>query len=233
MSQPTAPHQQVFDADSSPPTADACPHCAELSTPPDLADLTWKDASADQRRELILQTALTLLHDAGPDAVTMRGIAQRLGVGAMTLYTYVDSAEALQRDMIRRGFETLHQTCCEAGNELLERENTWRGGAQAYLDFARRHRNLYRLMFESPLPPSDHDLLEAGFSGLLMKVRGRLTLAGHPEQDLERKARAEAGRYWIALHGLAMILIADRTSVLHGTLDDVLTDLLDHAAPKC
>jgi AcrR family transcriptional regulator len=233
MSQSTPTTRDLIDPRPGSTGGTTCLHCAELPAPPDVTDLSWKDASPEQRRELILQTALGLLHDAGPDAVTMRGIAQRLGLGAMTLYTYVDSAEALQRDMIRRGFATLHRTCCTAGNEMLQRQNTWRGGAQAYLDFARHRPNLYRLMFESPLPASDHDLLEAGFAGLLQKVRLRLADRGVAEPELSRKARAEAGRYWVALHGLAMIIIADRTSVLEGGLDDVLTDLLEHAAPRC
>ncbi|MEM1208389.1 MAG: TetR/AcrR family transcriptional regulator [Planctomycetota bacterium] len=213
--------------------ADASPRGPELATPPLVDDVPWRSATPEQRHELILQTAMALLREAGPDAVTMRGIAQHLGVGAMTLYTYVESADALHRDMIRRGFETLHQACCDGGHAKPDAGDYWRGGAEVYLDFARRHPNLYRLMFESPLPESDHDLLEAGFSGLFMVVNQRLADTGVTEPELSRRTRVEAGRYWIALHGLAMILIADRTSVLEGTPDDVLTDLLEHAAPRC
>ncbi|MEM6332967.1 MAG: TetR/AcrR family transcriptional regulator [Planctomycetota bacterium] len=229
--QPASPPRR--DPSPSPQTADDCERCAQITSPPDVANLSWQDATAPQRHELILQTALTLLREAGPDAVTMRGIAQRLGVGAMTLYTYVDSADNLHQLMIRRGFETLHQTCCSAGQANPNAANHWRGGAEAYLQFAQAHPNLYRLMFESPLPESDHDLLEAGFSGLLMHVTQRLAQTGVQEPDLARQARTEAGRYWLCLHGLAMAIIADRTSLLHGSIDDVLTNLLDHAAPRC
>jgi len=39
---------------------------------------------------LIIETALDLLRRRGPQDVTMRRVAARLGVGAMTLYTYID-----------------------------------------------------------------------------------------------------------------------------------------------
>ncbi|MEO0586056.1 MAG: TetR/AcrR family transcriptional regulator [Planctomycetota bacterium] len=212
---------------------DGCARCAEIASPPDVSAVDWRPATPPQRHELILQTALIMLRDAGPDAVTMRGIAQRLGVGAMTLYTYVDSADSLHQIMIRRGFETLHQTCCTAGEAQPEAANHWRPGAESYLRFAQAHPNLYRLMFESPLPESDHDLLEAGFSGLLMHVNQRLADTGLEEPHRSERARTEAGRYWLCLHGLAMAIIAHRTSILPGSLDDVLTDLLEHAAPRC
>lgn len=43
----------------------------------------------------ITDVALDLIDDAGPDALTMRALADRLGVGTMTLYGYFRSRDAL------------------------------------------------------------------------------------------------------------------------------------------
>lgn len=46
-------------------------------------------------RERIVQEAVTLVDDHGPDALTMRAVAKRLGAGAMSLYRHVASREEL------------------------------------------------------------------------------------------------------------------------------------------
>ncbi len=189
----------------------------------------WKDADHEQRRELIVDAALALLHEDGPDAVTIRGVAGRLNVGAMTLYTYFDGQHELRRSMTRRGFEMLQSNC--QSHSTLEDCHSWRGGAVSYISFALENPNLYRLMFDTPMPAEDHDLLHGGFQPLLDKVRERLAAHGHQPPQLDRLTRTVAGRYWIGLHGLATLAIAGRLDVLEGDLEDVLDDLLEHVAP--
>ena len=178
---------------------------------------------------MIVDMAMQLLNRHGLKAVTIRRVAARLGVGAMTLYTYLDGQDGLRREMVRRGFDMLHAHC--VSSSTLDTLGDWRGGAEAYLRFATEHPKLYQLMFETPLPPSDADLLHGGFQPLLDKITQRLADRGFAGEDLARAARRDAGRYWIALHGLACILISGREVVLEGDLDALLTDLLEHNAP--
>ncbi len=189
----------------------------------------WRQAGADDRRVIITDTALKLLAKKGPSAVTMRSVAEQLGVGAMTLYTYIKDKHDLHREMVHRGFQMLNQGC--ADNSTLEAEKSWRGGARAYLQFALDNPNLYKLMFDHFMAEDDHDLLHGGFQHLFDKVKSRLDCDKHDEEELDREARARAGRFWIALHGLATLAIAGRLSVLEGGLDELLDDLLKHVAP--
>lgn len=46
--------------------------------------------------EQLQQAALVLLDEQGPGALTMRGLAAALGTGAMTIYNYVATREALE-----------------------------------------------------------------------------------------------------------------------------------------
>ena len=190
----------------------------------------WQQASRDHRRELITETALKLLHKKSLDAVTMRAVAEQLGIGAMTLYTYVNGKHGLHREMVRRGFQLLHSGC--DANSTLEPQGSWRGGARAYLNFALENPKLYKLMFDHFMAEEDHDLLHGGFQNLFDKVRSRMQVQDDEVEDLDRAARASAGRFWIALHGLAMLSIAGRLSVLEGGLEDLLDDLLQHVAPS-
>ena len=51
-------------------------------------------------RERVLRTAIGLADEEGIDALTMRRLAQELGVEAMTLYHYVDNKEEILGGMI-------------------------------------------------------------------------------------------------------------------------------------
>ncbi|NBC10865.1 MAG: TetR family transcriptional regulator [Planctomycetes bacterium] len=204
------------------------PSASSTDTTPTKA---WLRAGPEQRREMIVGAAMKLLHRKGPAAVTMRRVAASLGVGTMTLYTYLEGQTALHREMVRRGFEMLNAGCRE--HSTVDQDGSWRGGARYYLQFAIDHPNLFRLMFDTPLPEGEEDLLRGGFQPLLERVMERLRkqkqLSG---QALEREARKQAGRYWLGVHGLAMVAISNRLSVLEGDLDELLDDLLPRIAPQ-
>ena len=48
-------------------------------------------------RELILDTAYTILQEDGPQAITSRAIAERMGIAHMSLYTYFENQPAILR----------------------------------------------------------------------------------------------------------------------------------------
>lgn len=89
-------------------------------------------------------------------------------------------------------------------------------------------------MFDVPPTEADADneILRGGFQALLDRVREQMTASGFHGEELERRANIAAGRFWIALHGLAMLLIAGRTGFLKLDPDQLLDDLLQHVAPS-
>lgn len=197
---------------------------------------TWRESDHAQRRTLILDAGRSLLEAEGPEGMTMRRVAARLGIGAMTLYTYVEGQDGLRRELVRQGFEALSRGCeaaCEkaaAAGESLP--HPWWPGARHYVRFAMEQPALFRLMFDTPLPDGDEELLRGGFQPLLDRVRD--ALAQHEElhgDTLAREARRIAGRYWIGIHGLAMLATTGRLRILEGGVDDLLRDLLPRVGP--
>lgn len=191
----------------------------------------WADADAAARRDLIIRVAMGLLQRHGPRAMTVRRVAQRLGVGAMTLYTYVRGQHELRRHITRRGFEMLRGYC--QSHTTLGTARGWRGGAAAYVRFARENPNLYELMFTLPyrFTNADKTILQGGFDNLLERVRERFRAKGLRGAKLQREALAAAGRFWVALHGLASLAIAGRLEILGRSLDHILDDLLPRVQP--
>ena len=194
----------------------------------------WKELDREGRRDLIVKVAFDMLQDDGEDALTIRRIAAAIGVGAMTLYTYVDGLEDLHRQIIANGFEIIHHNCSTACEQGRTHDDDWMPGARAYVRFAIDNPNLYHLMFATPVDPEDEQfekIMHGGFAGLHEAVRERLTATGLTGKALDMQTKQAAGRYWIALHGLATLAIAGRMQILHGKLDDVLHHLVDAVSP--
>jgi AcrR family transcriptional regulator len=213
---------------NSPPQA----MVSNQKSPKSTAKSRWLHADVEQRRRLIVAVAMQLLHRRGPQAMTMRRVAQRLGLGAMTIYTYVAGQEGLRRAIVQRGFQMLQQGCESAST--LGTDLGWWGGARHYLQFALDNPNLYRLMFSLPTTAADADeqMFRGEFQKFLDKVRKQAAPEGLTPQELEARARRDAGRLWIALHGLASLAIDGRLSPLGGDLDQLLRDILERAAPQ-
>jgi AcrR family transcriptional regulator len=136
------------------------------------------------RRAEIVDAALGLLAEEGYEAVSMRRIADRVGMRAASLYKHFPNKEALEAAMISVGFE-------------LQAEADLPALTAAYRSFARDHPHLYRLMTERPLR---RDLLEPG-------VEDR---AAAPLIEATGGDRHAARAAWALAHGMTILELNDR-----------------------
>jgi AcrR family transcriptional regulator len=95
----------------------------------------------------IVAAARDLLEEAGPEGVSMRRVADRLGIRAPSIYKHLPDKQALENAIVSAGFEELAAAfgAAEASCDPLG------AIAEAYRSFAREHPHLYRLMTERPL----------------------------------------------------------------------------------
>lgn len=78
------------------------------------------DEEIQETREKILEAAQDILHEDGFEALSIRSIAERMGISHMTLYTYFDSMDALRNELGQ-----LHQkNALVLKKELMERAQT-------------------------------------------------------------------------------------------------------------
>lgn len=110
--------------------------------PPDRDQLT-------QRARQIIDVARELLEQEGQQGLSMRRIAERLGIRAPSLYEHIPNKATLEAALISDGFrewaELAEQAADTSTDPLLAIGNAYRGYAAA-------HPHLYRLMTERPLP---------------------------------------------------------------------------------
>lgn len=134
--------------------------------------------------------ARDLLEADGPDAVSMRAIADRMGIRAPSLYKHVPDKATLEVHLIAAALAEFGTALRAAGPDLAAL-------ARAYRAWATGHPHLYTLATAQPLP---RDRLPAG-----LEDRAAAPLVEACEGD-EDKARAA----WACAHGLAALEIAER-----------------------
>jgi AcrR family transcriptional regulator len=100
-------------------------------------------AELSPRAAQIVAAARELLEQEGREALSMRALAQRLGIRAPSIYKHLPGKEALEAAVISDGFAELAAA--------LEGRDA-QGLAHAYRAFALAHPHLYRLMTDGPLP---------------------------------------------------------------------------------
>jgi AcrR family transcriptional regulator len=103
--------------------------------------------SLTPRAQEIVAAGRELLEEEGPGALSMRRIAERLGIRAPSIYKHLPDKQALENALVSAGFEE----AAALFEAALDGDDPLGAIAGAYREFARRHPHLYRLMTERPL----------------------------------------------------------------------------------
>jgi len=153
-------------------------------------------SAADQlspRAREIVNAARELLEEEGIEALSMRRIAQRLGIRAPSIYKHLPDKDALEAAIISIGFDEQAALFTAA----LEQPDPLAALARAYRDFGREHPHLYRLMTDRTL---NRELLVPG-----SEERAALPLytATGENMDLARAA-------WAFGHGMTILELNHR-----------------------
>ncbi|WP_323377194.1 TetR/AcrR family transcriptional regulator [Streptomyces smaragdinus] len=137
----------------------------------------------------IVGAARELLEEEGADALTMRRLADRLGIKAPSLYKHFADKAALEARLITLFFTELAAA--------LEAAPDFPGLAVAYRAYAMAHPHLYTLSTDRPLP---RESLPPG-----LEERAAWPLVRVLDGD-EIRARAA----WAFAHGMVVLEIAGR-----------------------
>lgn len=166
------------------------------------------DPRAEQRREL-LEAAESLLAEKGPDALSLRPIAERAGVSTQMIYTLFGGKPELLRALHRYGYAKLADYLEDIPETDAPREELAALG-RAYRRFALDHPALYRVM--TGPPRTDHDRARAAedretrsFQILEDCIR-RCIRDGHYAADADPREAADV--HWSMVHGAVGLEVA-------------------------
>jgi AcrR family transcriptional regulator len=149
--------------------------------------------SLTARAREIAAVARAILENEGPQALTMRRLADQLGIRAPSLYKHFRDKTALEVAIMIDGFEEAASAFETATAEVAD---PLRAFAETYRVFAKAHPHVYRLMTERPLPRDQlPEGLEARTAAPLLRATGD-------------RVRARAA--WGFIHGLTVLELNDR-----------------------
>ena len=163
-------------------------------------------------RQKILEEAIGIVYREGPDRVTMRSLAEKLGYSPATIYLYFQSKDELFGEIAQHGFEELVKMI-ELVYDDPDPFTAVREVCRRYLDFGFEHPELYRLMIQEIDMKVPEELRrredaqnvrgwELCRDAYVRGIASGVFRQGDPE--------AETALTWSMLHGLVLLVLAGR-----------------------
>jgi AcrR family transcriptional regulator len=158
-----------------------------------------RTARGERTLRKILDAAREEFGDRGFSETSVVGITQRAGVALGTFYTYFDSKEALFQALVRDMSAQVRDNVGPSLGEGKDALDAERRALEAFLRFAREHRNIYRIIDEAEfVQPAAYRVhyettaqrIASRFAGA--RDKGELA-ADLSDQDLEVLAWASMG----------------------------------------
>lgn len=178
----------------------------------------------DDIKSRIVAAARALYFERGPDAVTMRGVAERVGVTATALYRHFADKDAILREVMGEGSRLLGSHLFRALEAPTPLERL-RATANAYLDFAVAQPQAYRALFD-PVAPEEGSPIQLQRGAMRRFLRDRVREAMDAGVLASGDPDGTAISVWASLHGLASLHHAGITR-LEWVRERALTNLVE------
>ncbi len=178
----------------------------------------------DDFRTRLISVAERLFAEQGREAVSMRQLAQALGVSVMTPYRYFKDKDDILAATRASGFDRFAEALETAYDSVNDPVQRARMVGDAYLRFAFENPSAYRLMFDLTQPNEQNypELARAG-------ERARKTMSAYVECLLDAgqlvgEPEIIAHVCWAAIHGLVVLKLADKIAP-HIAFDDLWQEM--------
>jgi AcrR family transcriptional regulator len=181
----------------------------------------------DDIKSRIVAAARGLYFERGPEAVTMRAVAERVGVTATALYRHFADKETLLREVVGEGSRLLGSHLFRALEAPTPLERL-RATAEGYLEFAVAQPQVYRALFDAPLE-DDASPLARQRGAVRRFLRDRVREAMDAGAIAPGDPEGAAATLWALVHGLASLHLAGVTRV-EWTRERALTTLFEGMA---
>ncbi len=170
-----------------------------------------RSASQERRqqktRQAILDAALRIIVEQGPQELSMRSLAERIDYSPSGLYEYFDSKEQIIQAVCIAGHLRLTQTMRQVDETLPVVDYLVQIGA-VYVDFAAANPELFQLMFSALSAAPDAEMLSESSSYPILLGAIQRGIADGTFQAREGFGLQEmAFAAWSMVHGIAMLRI--------------------------
>jgi AcrR family transcriptional regulator len=202
---------------------------------------THKQARAQGHELLqrnVVEAASRLLVEEGPDALTVRHVAQLLRCSTKIIYTLFAGKDGLANALYIEGCTRL-QRAIAAVPQTAEPQAYVQGIAWAYWQFAHANPAYYGILFDGAIPKfqpteSSKQVMVEALEAIARVLQTYMDQGLLPAQDPEMLTRA----IWAPLHGVVSLALlghlssqAEAKQIFAGTIQALAGSLTSHTPP--
>lgn len=155
----------------------------------------------EQIREMVLKAAETIVTEEGYSALTVRKVAMEIGYTVGSIYMVFENMDDLVMHVKGRTLDEL--AVCLRQAEPAAAEQYLETLADSYLDFAHRHFNRWRMIFEAANDAALPDWYRQKIQDLFEIVEQ--AFASLAPQQSEQMVRLGARALWSGVHGACVL----------------------------
>ncbi len=168
-----------------------------------------------QLKEKIFHSAWHIVEHEGMDQLTVRGIAELSECSLGAIYNVFDNFQDLQlrvnANILSRLYQSFSETADLAIKENKSLKELLKDLGSAYIDFGKKHRFLWKALFEhTPSAPFPDWYIKHTHEGLHLLSKKLSITFSIPET----KIRKSLGFFWTSIHGLCSVLLNKKLEML-------------------
>ena len=188
---------------------------------------------AESTKARLVAAASDLLDAGGQEAVTLRAVAERVGVSHNAPYRHFRDRNALLAGVAERDFDGMRQAFGAQGEARQDARSTLKAAAMAVVAYARAHPARYRLLFSDPGLASADDALHVAAFGSFQAFAAIIQRCQSDGSLRPIETARVAGLIHAALHGAIDLELGGRAKEAKGlgSIGAMLDLLLDLLAP--
>ncbi len=161
---------------------------------------TPKTARGMRTREKLLRAAEIEFGEKGFHEAAVSGITYRAGVALGSFYTYFESKEEIFKALVSFMSHRTRRWIAERVADAPDRMTAERKGLEAYIEFARQHKGIYRIISEAEFVAND--AFREHYTGFAKAYQYNLKKAG----ELGGIREGDYETWSWAIMGMAVIL---------------------------
>lgn len=157
-------------------------------------------------REALVEAGISLIREGGPSALTIRGVAARVGVSHAAPKHHFSTLDALRTAVATEG----HRRFTDAMEAAIAESDEGPRAALiaagiGYMRFARSHPGLFQVMFSGQLDRDDPDLVKASTASYGVLARVCAPVAHGPAG-----AEGTETLVWSLAHGFSALMLGGK-----------------------
>lgn len=163
----------------------------------------------------IISVSLNMIQENGVDTFNARSIAARIGCSTQPIFSNFNTMEELKNELLLASSKKYR---AYLKREItLQRYPEYKASGMAYIQFARKEKELFKFLFMRDRSCETSDYLEEDFTDSVYFIQKQLGITYEEATTFHMEM-------WAYVHGIATMLATSYLDLENNAISDMLTD---------